>query len=584
VQSKAVEAMIKRNDASSVRYLLEIMQDESEQSRRGAVEVLNVVGDTNAIKDLLVALKDKDWWVRARAADALGAIGGPKVIDAVLELLSSEDEFLRRSAVEILNTAKDPRAFEHLLAASADPDWWVRERAIDALASLRDKRAVPYLVRLLDADEKTAQASIRALRAIGDPQAVEPLLAKLSSTDDLTQREAIEALAALATGAHADAVANGLRRFVPATTAGRDSAANLARRLRMGPLEIGGTSPTARAAASGPQPTSTGDTPVTPVMTTPQATLVLNPVSRGKELEEQAVRASISSADDATLDLRPIRPGEVLGSRYKIIQTLGHGAFGQVLLVEDQLVGVEIALKLLHPRLLQEETVLARFIHEVRYARKISHENVIRIYDFFTLGPFHAISMEYFPSEPLGVRIRNGLHKQPVLGITLVRSIARAIEVAHRAGVIHRDLKPGNVLVNEQHFVKLVDFGVSALTSQEDTRLTRTGLVLGTPAYMSPEQARGVTVDARSDIYSLGVMMYEVFTGTVPYTADHPLGVVLKHLDGDKDPPRKRNPAIPAPLEAIILKAMALSPDERYQTATDLLADVEGMFSRGKAA
>jgi serine/threonine-protein kinase len=562
VQTKAIAAVIARNDPRAVGDLLAIMQDESEHSRRAAVEVLNAVCDVRAIKDLLSALKDKDWWVRSRAADALGAIGGPKVIDAVLHLLRDEDPFLRRTAIEILNTTKDPRAFEHLVAAIDDPDWWVRERAIDALGALRDKRAAPHLVRLLDTDDKTAQASMRALRHAGDESAVGPLLKKLSSRDDVTQREAIEALTALATRTQANAVDTALRNFIAATPAGRDAAAALARRLGMEP------------------PTSSRPTPAPSSAENQRSTLQLGPIV------QQAIAGARAAAATPLPAINPdaIQPGQILGGRYKVIKSLGTGAFGQVLHVEDQLVQVEIALKLFHPQVVEDESALARFIHEVRCARRISHDNVIRIYDFLTLGPLHAISMEYFPSEPLGVLVQQGLHKQPARSVRLVRAIAQAIEVAHQAGVIHRDVKPGNVLVNEHDVVKLVDFGISAISSQQDGRLTKTGLVVGSPAYLSPEQGRGGAIDGRSDLYSLGIIMYEVFTGTLPYTAEHPLGLVLKHLEGDKEPPRTRNPAIPPALERIILKAMALDPADRYQTATELLGDLDRMFSKDRPA
>jgi serine/threonine-protein kinase len=547
VQSKAIAAVIARNDPRTVGDLLAIMQDDSEHSRRAAVEVLNAVCDVRAIRDLLSGLKDKDWWVRSRAADALGAIGGPKVIDAVLPLLSADDPFLRRTAVEILNTTKDPRAFAHLVKAIDDPDWWVRERAIDALGALRDKRAAPHLVRLLDADDKTAQASMRALRHAGDESAVGPLLQKLSSDDDLTQRETIEALSALATRSQTVAVAQALRTFVGATPAARDAAAALVRRLGM----------------ESPPRVSAG---------TSSTTLQLAP------LAQQTVAGASAAAAPTAIDRHALRAGQIIDGRYKVIRSLGAGAFGEVLHVEDQLVRVEIALKVFHPEVVADQSFLSRCIHEVRYARRINHDNVIRIYDFLTLGSMHAISMEYFPSRPLNALIPEGLHKQPARGVRLVRSIARAIEVAHVAGVIHRDVKPSNVLVGEQDVVKLVDFGICAMSSQHDTRVTRTGLIVGSPAYISPEQARSSAIDGRTDIYSLGVIMYEMFTGSLPYTAEHPLGLVLKHLQGDKEPPRARNSDIPPALERIILKAMALEPGERYATATELLEDLDRMF------
>ena len=140
---------------------------------------------------------------------------------------------------------------------------------------------------------------------------------------------------------------------------------------------------------------------------------------------------------------------------------------------------------------------------------------------------------------------------------------------------MHRDLKPANILVNESDVLKIVDFGLAAACSHANSRLTRTGTLIGTPNYMSPEQARGVDLDYRTDIYSLGVLMYEIFTGTIPYAADNPLGVLYLHLRGEKDPPSARNPLISHDLERVILKAMAVEPDDRYQSTEQLLAALD---------
>jgi serine/threonine-protein kinase len=264
----------------------------------------------------------------------------------------------------------------------------------------------------------------------------------------------------------------------------------------------------------------------------------------------------------------------MLGGRYRIVRELGRGGFGTVLAVEDQMVGEEIALKLISPQLVQDESAITRFMREVRYARRIGHENVIRVYDFVIAGDFFAISMEYFASHPLTRRIRRGLHRQPAEGLKFIRDVARGMQVAHQAEIVHRDLKPANILVNDNDVLKIVDFGLAAACSQEDTRVTKSGLLVGTPTYMSPEQARGIVVDARTDIYSLGVVMYEVFTGAPPYVADNPLGVLYQHLEGVKEAPSKRNPAISRELEAVILKAMELKPENRYQSAQALLDDL----------
>ena len=149
--------------------------------------------------------------------------------------------------------------------------------------------------------------------------------------------------------------------------------------------------------------------------------------------------------------------------------------------------------------------------------------------------------------------------------------------MAHQVNVMHRDLKPANILVNDSDALKIVDFGLAAACSHGSSRVTKTGTLIGTPSYMSPEQGRGLETDHRTDIYSLGVIMYEVFTGTVPYTAENPLAVLYLHLQGRKDPPSARNPMVPEALEAVIVKAMALEPEARYQSTSELLAALDSL-------
>jgi serine/threonine-protein kinase len=282
-------------------------------------------------------------------------------------------------------------------------------------------------------------------------------------------------------------------------------------------------------------------------------------------------------------DLYNVFPGDVIGERYKVKREVGRGGFGVVLLVEDQMVQEEIALKVISPQLMQDEVAIARMVHEVRYARRITHENVIRIHDFMRIGGTYAMSMEYFASGPLNRKIRRGRPIAEQEGLRYTRDILRGSAVAHAVDIVHRDLKPGNILINSAGLLKIVDFGLAAAMSHCNSRVTKSGYLVGTPSYMSPEQVRGLAIDQRTDLYSLGVIMYEMFTGVVPYTADNPMGVLYQHLEGKKELPSKRNPALSAALEAIILKAMAVDPEARYQSAVEMLKDVEALLMKEAA-
>jgi serine/threonine-protein kinase len=573
VQSKAIETLIQINDPKAIHALLDILQDESEYVRRAAVEVLNAVGNTSAIKDLLGALRDRDWWVRVRAADALGTIGGPKVVEAVLALIKDPDDFIRRCAVEILNTTKDQRAFAYLIEALEDKDWWVRERAVDALVNVGDPRAVPALLRMLERDAEAGPVAIRALASLGDRRAINPLLGQLQRADKAARKEALRALATLTDEGQARAVQQVIREIlevvdadlrelatstlntVTARCGGRASGAVQPSSLTSATLQLHQPPPHSRGAANrsgGVVPLRGGDSaPDTPRMDTA-----------------------------GPIDAAALEPGVVLADRYHVIRRVGKGAFGIVLLVEDLVVHEEIILKFLAPHLAADEHVIKRFIHELRYARKITHENVIRIYDFLTFGKSYAISMEYFPSHTLASEIKSGIPIETHRALRILRDISRGMSVAHHAQIVHRDLKPPNILINDDGLAKIVDFGLAAAVSHTDSRLTRSGAVVGTPTYMAPEQVRGGSLDARTDIYSLGVIMYEIFTSRPPYLGQDPLSILYQHVEGNPTPPRTINGAIAPALEAVILKAMAVDPTQRFQSIDELREELDTLPER----
>jgi serine/threonine-protein kinase len=270
----------------------------------------------------------------------------------------------------------------------------------------------------------------------------------------------------------------------------------------------------------------------------------------------------------------------VLVDRYRVIRRIGQGGFSTVFLVEDMMVREEVILKILNPQVALDDNMIKRFIHELRYARRVTHENVIRIYDFVAIGGAYAISMEYFPSHSLEDELQDGKPLALKRGLKIIWDICRGVGAAHQANVVHRDLKPPNILINDSGLVKIVDFGVAAVTSDMNTRLTRIGTLLGTPTYMAPEQVRSRTIDARTDIYSLGVITYELFTGRPPYVGDD-MAVLFQHVEGKPMPPRDLNPEISPALEAIILKAMAVEPEQRFQTVEALRQSL-WEFSRQK--
>lgn len=555
VQNKAVDVIIKMRHPETIKYLVPALKDESEYTRRAAVEVLNEIGDANSVKDLLAALKDDDWWVRARAGDALAEIGGPKVVNAVLELIQDKDEEIRRSAIEIINATKDQTAVDHLLKATDDQDWWVRERAVDALAQIGDKRAVPKLVAMLGQNAKTDTIVVRALGKLGGPLEISKLVPLLKRPEREVQIEAIKAISHLADEKRAETVRNVLQQIRQSDDPTIINCADLA--IKEIDAKFSATVQAENVRAE--------------KMHEHTKTLLIDDEDLNKLLDAQAGAANEKATAAQYLDISKLEPGEVVDGRYKYIEKIGKGAFGTVLLMHDQVVEERLILKFLNPNVSSDEEMMKRFVHELRYSRMITHKNVIRIYDFLYLQGAYAISMEYFPSHTLSGEIPDSKPMDFKKALGFSHDIATGMAVAHQAGVIHRDLKPANILVNDDGLLKIVDFGVAAAASSGDTQLTKTGYVIGSPKYMAPEQILGKKVDETADIYSIGVIMYEMVTGVPPYSRGDHMSVMYQHVQGKAKLCQEVNPNVPDDYATVIAKAMSVDKTKRYASMDELI-------------
>jgi eukaryotic-like serine/threonine-protein kinase len=552
VQNKAIDVVIKANDPDTIRYLIEILKDENENARRAAVEVLNEVGNAKSVKHLLEALKDSDWWVRSRAADALGKIGGPRVIDAVLELIRDKDEDIRRAAIEILNQTKDERAVDSLIQATRDQDWWVSERAVDALAEIGSKRALPRLTEMLKAGPaKATPIVVRALGKLGDARLVDTLLPFMARPERELRIEAMQALSKLVDERRVEQLRTELQSQAASTdqTIARVANAALA---ELDHRMAGGAAATGGTPLPAPQPPA--------------------PMEAARTAIIDAAAQSRIAEGPPRFDIQTLKPGDIIEGRYKYIDRIGRGAFGTVLLMEDTVVDERLILKFLNPNVATDEEVMKRFVHELRYSRKITHKNVIRIYDFLFIQGNYAISMEYFPSHTLGAEIVGDKPLELKRALQFGCDICTGMTVAHQVGIVHRDLKPANVLINQEGLLKIVDFGVAAAQREGDTQLTKTGYVIGSPKYMAPEQILGKKVDERADIYALGVILYEMLTGVPPYSRGDHMSVMYQHVQGKARPPHEINPALPAGLSELVVKAMAVDKTKRFQSMDELRA------------
>lgn len=272
----------------------------------------------------------------------------------------------------------------------------------------------------------------------------------------------------------------------------------------------------------------------------------------------------------------------VLGNRYEITKAIARGGMARVYLARDRSLDRPVAVKELVPEFAADESFVERFRREAQAAANLTHPNIVGVYDWGTQDNTYFIIMEYVDGPVLSKVLRDEGPLHPRRAAELASEVAAALGFAHSRGVVHRDVKPGNVILTSSGQAKVTDFGIARAMSAPEENLTQAGSVMGTATYFSPEQAQGLPVDQRSDLYSLGVVLFEMVTGRTPFTGETPLAIAYKHVQDQPPAPSTLVSGLPAGLEAVIMKLLRKRPEDRYANAEDLRADL-GRFLNGQA-
>jgi serine/threonine protein kinase len=276
-----------------------------------------------------------------------------------------------------------------------------------------------------------------------------------------------------------------------------------------------------------------------------------------------------------------VKEGMIINDRFKIKKKIGTGGFGTVYFAHDKILDENVALKILHPQFNIDSEVKERFLREIKLARKISHTNVVRIFDISEVQGNSIISMEYFESKNL----KEVIQKEGVFkfdrALKIIKQICQALDSAHEINIIHRDIKPHNILVNDEDLIKIVDFGIARnIYRNPDEGVTKTGTIIGTPDYMSPEQASGNNYDHRSDLYSLGIVIYEMLSGAVPFKSESPLNTLLQHIQERHESIVLRNHNVPYWFSEILDKILEKKPQDRYNSGKEIVDDIDRGFKK----
>jgi len=540
-----------RADADLVPHLSGYLAGESEELNEFFAQIVATRADRKNFEKFLRRLMLEEPAVQQQAIDRIKKYSNKNLSRVAHELNSHDQEVIRSMAQCLVVNLIEGEDLEKIEKFALSDNARLRERAIQSLAKSANRGAISILLKLVDGWPEDTVLALRAVQQLGFEHGLEIAFDSLRSRDANLQRAALETIDAIANEKCAedirDNIVSSMRRI---TDELKDYANELVARLtsqyHLADLNL-------KAEAE-----------------TPRADLMA-------DVEKIAITTNGTSRS-SPLDL--LTPGSVWMERYHIQREIGRGAMGRVMLVQDDMVDETMIIKFMLPGLTVDKKSTERFKREVKYARRISHRNVIRVHDLLIKDGVCAISMEYFESRGLEMILKDGKAFELRDGLKLLYQIASGMAAAHEMKVIHRDLKPSNVLLNGEGHLKIVDFGIASAGTASESTLTQTGSIIGSPAYLAPERAVGAEADERSDIYSLGVIAYYMLGGKLPYVGT-PMEVVMQHRKGTATPIAEVNPQLPAAAAELVESMMKVEPGERLQTMADVRERIRKLLGNG---
>lgn len=554
----AIEVLRAQADTETVARLAPWTCGKSDDIREIFVKLFVKHATTEGLEKFLNLLENQEWYGRDQSLKCLQKFGSDKLYSAARGLTDHENEFIRDSAQQFAAQSSDPADLKQLWDNALHENWQVRENALEAVGKSGKRESLALLKKVIEKRPDSAPSVLKAVSQLGFSKGLEIGFSCLQMKEAQVQREALEAIGKLANKQHASTIRKKLMKAVPELQATvRDTAGDVVNRLTEA-FEL-------------------------PALKVDQEAYFETRLTKIAETQTTDKGESQPVPDLAPqyLNIDDFKKGDRWLDRYLIDKEIGRGAMGRVMLAEDEMVGEPLILKFMHPELTAEKASRERFLREVKYSRKVSHPNVIRIHDMLFKDNLSAISMEYFKSSGIDEYLRDQSYFEPKQGLEVLLQVANGMAAAHNQDVIHRDLKPSNILMDDTGLVKIVDFGIASASSNADATLTQTGSIIGTPAYLSPERAKGQDADHRCDIYALGIIAYGMFTGQLPYSGE-PMSLLFQHLEGKAVPMNEIRKEVGPHISLLVQKMMAVELEDRLQTMEDVAEAIKEVMAKTK--